>query len=200
VAGKTKVGIYGGTFDPPHNAHLTVAKFALEKLTLDVLYIVPAKGHALKKNASITPAPIRYDMTKAAFRDQHRIRVSRIELDGPETSYTVDTIERFQAYEHLRDPEYYYLIGADNLSELHLWKEPEKIFSIAQIVVLQRPGYSNRPAISGFGDRVTILDSPEMEISSTAIRDLVKRGLPIKSLVPPAVLELIEHHGLYRNN
>jgi nicotinate-nucleotide adenylyltransferase len=199
VARKTKVGIYGGTFDPPHNAHLTVAKFALEKLTLDVLYIVPAKGHALKKNASITPAPIRYDMTKAAFRDQHRIRVSRIELDGPETSYTVDTIERFQAYEHLRDPEYYDLIGADNLSELHLWKEPEKIINIAHVVVLRRPGYLEIPEISRSWKRMIMLDSPEMDISSTDIRNRVRQGIPIDDAVPRAVIELIEFHGLYRH-
>jgi len=198
VSRHLKVGIYGGTFDPPHNAHLSLARFAVHELALDYLYIVPAKGHALKKNDTITPAGIRFEMVEAAFRNERKIRISRIELDGPDTSYTVETIDRFQQYEQLRDPEYYYLIGADNLQEIHLWKEPERIFRVARVVVLRRPGYQKTPGSFKFGDHVRFLDSPHVDISSTGIRERVRQGKSVGDLVPAEVAVLIKKYQLYR--
>jgi nicotinate-nucleotide adenylyltransferase len=104
---RLKVGIYGGTFDPPHFAHLELAGFALKELSLGALYIVPAKGHALKKNDRITPPEIRFEMVRTAFAGMKNVFVSRIELDGPDTSYTIDTIERFEKYEGLQNTEKY---------------------------------------------------------------------------------------------
>ena len=191
-----KVGIYGGTFDPPHFAHLKLAGFALKQLSLSALYIVPAKGHALKKNNRITPPEIRFEMVRSAFAGMKDIFVSRIELDGPATSYTIDTIEHFKKYADLENTDLYFLIGADNIQDIHLWKEPEKILGAVKLVIFKRPGYTNY-ALKFFGHRVQYLDSPEIDISSTDIRRRIREGLDVSSMVPGSVLQLIKKHGLY---
>ena len=195
---RLKVGIYGGTFDPPHNAHINLARFALAKLSLDLIYIVPAKGHALKNNEGITPAEIRFELVKSAFADEEKIRVSRIELDGPETSYTIATLEQFAEYENLGQTELYYLIGADNMMELHLWKEPDRIFNLATLVVLRRPGYQSARQQLPFSGNVEFLDSPHYNISSTEIRERIRTGQTVKHLIPQNVYKLIERYRLYR--
>jgi len=196
VSRRLKVGIYGGTFDPPHFAHLKLAGFALKELSLSALYIVPAKGHALKKNDRITPPEIRFEMVRTAFEGMKNIFVSRIELNGPDTSYTIDTIGRFEKYEGLQNTEIYFLIGADNIQDIHLWKEPERILSAANLVIFRRPGYSDFLE-SDSGHRVLYLDSPEIDISSTEIRRRILEGLDVSSLVPGSVLQLIRKYGLY---
>ncbi len=195
---RMNVGIYGGTFDPPHNAHIKLVRFALKKLALDFLYIIPAKGHALKKNDRITPPEIRFELVKAAFSDQKNVRISRIELDGPDTSYTIETLERFGQYEQLENVNLYYLIGADNLQEIHLWKEPERILELARIVVLRRPGYQAFPAKFPSTDQLLFLDSPRITISSTEIRKRLRHGFTVEDMIPQSVLHLIEQYQLYR--
>ncbi len=198
MSARLKVGIYGGTFDPPHNAHIKLARFALEKLSLDLIYIVPAKGHALKNNEDITPAEIRFELVESAFADEKKIRVSRIELDGPETSYTIETLEQFAEYENLGQAELYYLIGADNIMELHLWKQPDKIFKLATLVVLRRSGYQNFRPQFRFSGEVEFLDSPYYNISSTEIRKRIRNGQSVRHLLPKSVHNLIEQYRLYR--
>jgi nicotinate-nucleotide adenylyltransferase len=191
-----KVGLYGGTFDPPHNAHIQLALYVLDRLQLDSLYFIPAAVHALKKN-TITPAAIRNAMLQAAISDYSRLRVSTIELKRASVSYSIDTIKQFKQVEQLPlKTKLYYLIGMDNLHELHLWKNPQEIFRLAQVVILRRPGFRKQ----GLGIRypqAIFLESPLYPHSATDIRQRIKSGQAVTDLVPPKVWEIIREQRLY---
>lgn len=191
------MGLFGGTFDPPHNAHLRLARFAIRQLQLDCLYFVPAAIHALKKNR-ITPVALRYEMLQAAIGKAARLRLSRIEMDRSDISYSIDTIKHFKQYEHLSiHTELYFLLGLDNLNELHLWKDPQLIFKLARVVVFNRSGERVQRIIDRF-PRIMFLDSPLYDISATAIRSKIKSGEAVTDLIPARVWKIIKENNLYR--
>ena len=194
-----KIGIYGGTFDPIHHGHLILSEWAIVKLHLDLVYFVPASVHAFKKESELSPSEIRYNMIAAAIKNFPRLRVSRIEIDRPSTSYTIDTLKNINANESINRTELIYLIGSDNLREFHLWKNPDKILELAQVCVLKRPGYNENTINNKYKDKVNILDSPLISISATEIRKRVRENKPYKSLIPEEVYEIIEQNKLYRN-
>jgi len=194
---KNKIGIFGGTFDPPHNAHLLLARFAVKRLHLTRLYFIPAALHALKKYA-MTPVSLRYEMIRAAIGNNRTFKISRIEMDRPDVSYTIDTILQFKDYEHLpENSELYYLIGLDNLCELHLWKDFQQIFQLATVVVLKRPGFNVQPLHKKY-PQTLILDSPLYDISASEIRRKIELGEPVESLLPAGVWKIIDENNLYR--
>ena len=188
----------GGTFDPPHIAHLQLAGFVLAKLELDRIYFIPAAIHAVKKH-TVTPVEIRYEMIQAAIAEFKSFRVSRIEMQRPKVSYSIDTLRQFKKYEKIpAATELYYILGMDNLYEFHLWKDPLEIFQLARVVILNRPGFQDKEMIRKY-PQVLVLDSPLYNISATEIRRKVKSGETVTGIIPLKVEQLIHQYNLYRD-
>lgn len=198
-----KVGILGGTFDPPHAGHLIVAQDAVLALDLDRLVFIPAAQPPHKQEQTVTEASLRLRMLELAVRDDDRFEVDTLELEREGASYTVDTLRALRA----REPqtEWVLLIGWDQYREFHTWHEPDEILRLATLAVVSREGLGAeaegaavgvaelRPGVAGVA--VTRID-----ISSTMIRRRVARGLPIRYLVPEAVERFILEQRLYSRN
>ncbi|MCK5032590.1 MAG: nicotinate-nucleotide adenylyltransferase [Calditrichia bacterium] len=193
-----KIGLFGGTFDPIHIGHLVVAESVLNELSLDNIYFIPAHKHALKSNKKITSPEIRLELLKTALKDFSYFAISDIELKSSNVSFTIDTLKNFKVYEKLSNVELFYIIGFDNLSELHLWKDNEKIMEMAQFVVLIRQGGHDEHLINKYKNRIIVPKSPQIDISSTLIRQRIKENKLWKSMVTPAVQKYIIRHNLYK--
>lgn len=185
---KQRVGIYGGTFDPVHYAHLILAREALEQLALEKVIFVPAAVSPHKQDMAPSPAAVRVEMLRCAIDGNSRFAVDARELHRPPPSFTIDTVEEIRRAEP--QSEILYFIGSDNLPRLHTWHRFEELRKLVQFVVLER---CNAPAPSEFTMVRRLID-----ISSTEIRNRVATGRSIRYLVPPAVEELIERHQLYK--
>jgi nicotinate-nucleotide adenylyltransferase len=183
----TRVGVFGGTFDPVHVGHLAIANAALEELLLDWIYFVPARRSPLKQGAPIASAEDRLVMLTAATAGEPRFRVSELELDRKGPSFTVDTLDALR-----REGELFLILGSDAYADFARWREPGRIRDLATVVLAARPGAPNAP--SG----VRMLDSPLMEISSRELRARAARGRSLRYLVPEEALRYIEEHRLYR--
>jgi nicotinate-nucleotide adenylyltransferase len=184
----SKIGIYGGTFDPVHHAHLILAREALEKLALEQVIFVPAAISPHKPDRVPTPSAIRFEMLRAAIDSEPRFCMDDLELHRPPPSYTYDSIVELRR----RDPqqEMYYFIGSDNVPRLHTWHRFDELRQLVQFVVLHRgmaPVRCDFPVIAR-----------HIDISATEIRNRVATGRSIRYLVPPAVEEIIQRHQLYR--
>ena len=182
-----RVGVFGGTFDPVHVGHLAIANAALDDLGLDRVYFVPARRSPLKEDRPIASAEDRLAMLTAAIANEPRFRVSRVELDREGPSFTVDTLEALSG-----EGELYLILGGDAYADFERWREPERIRSLATIVLAARPGVPNAPA------GVRMLDSPLMDISSRELRARAARGRSLRYLVVEPTLRYIEEHRLYR--
>ena len=198
-----KVGILGGTFDPVHLGHLIIAEEARYKLELAEVLFAPTGQPWLKANRSITPATDRLEMLRRALESNPYFRLSTVDLDRPGPTYSVDTIADLQK-ELEAETELYFIIGLDALAELPTWREPAKLADMCQIVGVTRPGRPNfdlsslEPAIPQASHRIIILEVPQIDISSTEIRERVARGLPIRYQVPETVEQYIRERRLYR--
>ncbi|TFG95630.1 MAG: nicotinate (nicotinamide) nucleotide adenylyltransferase [Calditrichales bacterium] len=192
------IGLYGGTFDPPHRAHVELAEWVLAELGLDYIYFVPAAVHAFKDNLQITPEKIRLEMLQAATSGHKQLRISRVEIKRRGVSFTVDTLREFSKFENLPAVHLIYIIGLDNLADFNRWKEPEAILRLAEVVVVRRPGRANEYLPEKIQNKMRFLNSPQIEISSTEIRQQVRLGQSIYDLVHPKVAELINKYSLYR--
>ncbi len=193
-----QIGLYGGTFDPPHNAHIKLARWVRDKLDLDFVYFIPAALHALKNNSYVTPAEIRYRMVLAATEMDTHFKVSRIELDRPGISFTVDTLREFADYENIPDAKLFYIIGIDNLYDFHRWKDPKIITDLATIIVIQRHGCKQENISDDFKQSVLFLESPIIDISATDVREEIKKGIFDTNKVPAPVLGVIRQLNLYQ--
>jgi nicotinate-nucleotide adenylyltransferase len=183
----TRIGVFGGTFDPVHVGHLAIANAALDELALDRIYFVPARRSPLKPDGPIASAEDRLAMLISATAAEPRFRVSRTELDRKGPSFTVDTLAA------LRDEGQLFLIlGSDAYADFERWREPARIRDLATVVLAARPGAPNAPT------GVRMLDAPLMDISSRELRARAARGRSLRYLVPEAVLRYIEEHRLYR--
>ena len=194
-----RIGLYGGTFDPPHNAHLQLAKWVQDKLELEYIYFIPAAIHACKNNSDLSPAPLRLKLVEKAIEDNKRFRLSRIEIDRKDTSFTVYTLQQFKIYENLPECELFYIIGFDNFVDLHNWKDPARIMKLAKMVVLRRSIDDPHNVDNAYSQEVIFLDSPLIDVSATEIREKIRQGSDVSKLIPPAVSKIIDDHGLYRD-
>ena len=185
----TKVGVFGGTFDPVHVGHLAIAAAALECVPLDRVIFVPARRSPLKDRGPFAAEQDRLAMLRLATSDEPRFVVSTIELDREGTSYTVDTLERLQG-----EGELYLVIGADALSEFDRWRSPDRIRELAVVLVASRPG---APQAIG-NERLIVFDAPCLDISSRELRARAARGRSLRYLVPDAARRHLEQSGLYR--
>jgi nicotinate-nucleotide adenylyltransferase len=184
----TKIGIYGGTFDPIHHAHLILAREALETLGLAEVIFVPAALSPHKLDCTPTPAAIRMDMLRAALAGEPRFTIDEVELKRPPPSFTIDTIEAFA--QSKPETQMHYLIGSDNLPRLHTWHRIDDLRKLVQFVVLERGEKSEAAGI------ITI--HRHLDISATQIRNRVASGQSIRYLVPPPVEEIIRREQLYK--
>jgi nicotinate-nucleotide adenylyltransferase len=199
-----KVGVMGGTFDPPHKGHLAVAREARSRLDLSCVIFVPAGQPWLKSEMSVTPAAERFEMVRLAISPYPYFKISSAEVERLGPSYTVDTLAELKADLGSGD-ELFFLMGWDSLAQLPKWRQAGEIIRLTRLVAVPRPGYS-RPDIEamerevpGITGRVCFLDIPQMDVSATEIRQRIARGESIGDLVGGPVAEYIKAHGLYRS-
>jgi nicotinate-nucleotide adenylyltransferase len=195
-----RIGILGGTFNPPHLGHLVCAQEAYRELDLDRVMLIPARVPP-HKPVDEEPGPAhRLELCRRAVRDDDRFEVSDLELsrDGP--SFTVDTLQELSS----RAPhnELVLIVGGDIAAGLPRWREPERVLELATLAVAKRRGTARATvddALGGLagGDRARFFAMPRIGISSTMVRRRVRAGQPIRYFVPDAAVEYIQRHGLY---
>ena len=193
-----KIGLFGGTFDPVHLGHLIIAEFIREAARLDKIIFIPAKLHPLKNNQSILPFQHRYHMLKLAIRKNPYFSVSDMESKQEGISYSVDTVKNFRQQYPPDRFELFFLIGADNVAQFHLWKQPEELLRLSKFIIFGRPGFKTDMESGSYFSASQFIEAPLLEISSTEIRNRARQDLSIRYLVPDAVEGYIEKHSLYK--
>jgi nicotinate-nucleotide adenylyltransferase len=191
------VGIFGGTFDPPHLAHLIAGERAVEAFALEKLLFIPASIPPHKSDVRISAAEHRLAMVEIATKGNDRFAVSRIELDRPAPSYTIDTLYEIQ--QQYSPGKIFLFIGLDQFATFNTWRETEKIFEMAEVVVMARPTHTFDEIDLELMKRVKVLSIPLLDISSTDIRERVREGKSIRYVVPDGVREYIAKQRLYRD-
>lgn len=192
---RRRIGLLGGTFDPPHLGHLVVADQVYHALGLDKVLLVPANQPWQKSGTrAITPAEQRLQMTIDAVGDAEGLEVSDIELRLGGPSYTSVTIDALSA--DYADAEWLVILGADAAMRLDTWHNTEKLRTQATIVVVNRPGSDFQPPT---GWRWELVEIPSIAVSGTSLRRRVALGTSIRFLTPAPVIEHIEQWGLYRD-
>jgi nicotinate-nucleotide adenylyltransferase len=184
-----RLALYGGTFDPVHTGHLIIASDALEKLQLDRLIFIPAAISPHKQHTAPVAPEMRMEMVRAAISGEPQFEVSDIELRRAAPSYSIDTVLHFR--ERFPDAELFYIIGEDNLRELHTWRRIDELKRLARLAVARR-----NTEVTMQHDH-PVLDR-QIDISASEIRARVANGRPIRYLVPDAVLAIIEKNQLYK--
>ena len=195
-----RLGVMGGTFDPIHHGHLVAASEVQARFALDEVVFVPTGEPWQKADRRVSQAEDRYLMTTIATASNPRFSVSRVDIERPGPTYTVDTLRDIRA---VRGPEVelYFITGADALSKILTWKGVEELFDLAHFVGVSRPGVALGEADIAHlpEESVTLLEVPALTISSTACRQRVAEGLPIWYLVPDGIVQYIAKRGLYRS-
>ena len=185
----------GGTFDPIHHGHLVAASEVQALFDLDEVVFVPTGEPWQKASATVSPAEHRYLMTVVATASNPRFTVSRVDIDRPGTTYTIDTLRDLSAQRP--DSELFFITGADALAQILSWKDIDELWDLAHFIGVTRPGH----VLSDIGlpeDRVTLQEVPAMAISSTDCRARVLNGEPVWYLLPDGVVQYIAKHKLYR--
>jgi nicotinate-nucleotide adenylyltransferase len=195
-----ELGILGGTFNPPHVGHLVMVQEALSQLGLDRVVLMPVAQPPHKEALEDPGADVRLELCRLATAGDDRLEVSDLEIERGGASYTVDTLRAL----HDRVPEHAltFIVGGDMAYSLPSWREPEAILELARLAVaerldLRREEIAERLGPLHSGDRVAFFDMPRIDISSSAIRERVAAGRPIRYLVPDAVAEAIRDRRLY---
>ncbi len=196
-----RLGVYGGTFDPPHLGHLCLAESAADALDLEQVIFVPAGHPPHKRDAVRVPIQHRLSMLELAIANNQRFTISRHEIDRPGPHYTVETMRLF--VEQQPHDEWYFIMGGDSLRDLDQWARPDELIRLCKLAVIARKNFDAAPAmheaaIPGITERVTMIDSPLIAVSSTGITERLLEGRSVRYLVPDAVLSYIKQYGLYR--
>ncbi len=200
-----RLGILVGTFDPVHAGHIFVAEEARIRLGLDKVVFVPAGNPWLKGDHEVTSAEHRVEMVRLAMAKHEHFQLCTVEIERGGPSYTVDTIDELRRKG--KYDELYLIMGLDSFVELPLWKDAARLVTLCRLVVVPRYG-SSLPELGEVArklggmstEKVVVLDSPMIGISSSGIRDRVSRGLPVDYLVPGEVERYIIAHDLYRGD
>jgi len=194
---RRRIGIMGGTFDPIHHGHLVAASEVAAWFDLDEVVFVPTGQPWQKADRQVSPAEDRYLMTVIATASNPRFSVSRIDIDRPGPTYTVDTLRDLRQ-QHGQDVDYYFITGADALAQILTWHDVEESFELAHFVGVTRPGVAI--SLDHLPDkRISIVEIPALAISSTECRARVMAGDPIWYLVPDGIVQYIAKGKLYRS-
>jgi nicotinate-nucleotide adenylyltransferase len=198
-ARRRRLGVMGGTFDPIHHGHLVAASEVLSWFDLDEVVFVPTGQPYQKLDREVAPAEHRYLMTVVATASNPRFTVSRVDIDRPGPTYTIDTLTDLAAAHP--DTDLYFITGADALSDILGWRSAQEMFALAHFVGCTRPGYDMSASTLDRmpRDRVTVVEIPALTISSTDCRQRTARGEPVWYLVPDGVVQYISKHRLYRS-
>jgi nicotinate-nucleotide adenylyltransferase len=190
-----RIGVMGGTFDPIHHGHLVAASEVADFFSLDEVIFVPTGQPWQKDDRKVSPAEDRYLMTVIATASNPRFSVSRVDIDRPGETYTIDTLRDLRR--ERPDAEFFFITGADALARMISWRDADELFMMAHFVGCTRPGH--RLTMSDLpSDRVSLLEIPALAISSTVCRERVRGGHPIWYLVPDGVVQYISKRELYR--
>lgn len=185
-----RIGILGGTFDPPHIGHLIIANEVLSAFDLDEIWFMPNQEPPHKKKSNATQDVDRVNLLKLAISGHPNFKIELIELERVGPSYTYETMKILTGIH--KDIQFYFIIGADMIEYLPKWHSIDKLIKLVQFVGVQRPGFETKSAYP-----ILYVDVPEMEISSSLIRQRIKEGKTIRYLVPDRVWDYIEEKGLY---
>lgn len=203
-----RLGLFGGTFDPPHVGHLLAATDACDYLALDQLVFIPAALQPLKAGRTVAPAEVRLEMLQAMVDGDPRFRVDPVEIERGGLSFTVDTLQSYA--ERHSGAERFFFVGVDALQTLDSWREPGRVVSLARLAVLARAAAEGalvneaelRERVRTLGGAAAldpvVLTTRRVDVSSTEIRGRVQEGKPIRGFVLEAVARCIEERGLYR--
>jgi len=198
-----RIGILGGTFDPPHVGHLWLATLAVDAIGLDRVLFMPSAQPPHKRRDGLTRATDRLIMTRLAIAGDDAFELTLIEMERPGPSYTIDSVDELRRT-YGTDADLFLLMAADSLAQIDTWREPDALLERIEWVVGPRPGVAvpDRSALEDrFGERASrihLLSGPSLDVSSTEIRERVAAGHAIRYLVPRGVEELIAERGLYR--
>ncbi len=200
----TRVGILGGSFDPPHAGHLMIAREAQERVGLDTVLFVPAGEQWLKEGQDVAHATHRLAMTHLLVGSTPSFAVSDMEVTRPGPTYTADTLRELHENSP-PDTEYFFILGEDSVADLPRWHDPQDLVTLCRFIAMPRAGGVGRPdltatydAIPGLREKVTVLeDAPRMDVSSSSVRRMVESGDDLRGIVPNNIVKYITAHRLY---
>ena len=194
---KTRLGVLGGTFDPIHAGHLYVADFLADYLNLNRVIFIPC-GNPPHKEIPLSSAKHRLKMVQLAIDEKPKFLLSRIEIFKREKTYTIDTIRKLK--NKYNNAEIYFIIGADNITEIPTWKNYKKLLNECQMVAIARPGYKLEKSLNIPKNKLLLINASSLNISSTKIRAMIEKGLSVKNLVPSLIKKYIKKNKLYLKN
>ena len=198
-----KIGVLGGTFDPPHRGHLLIAREALTQLGLSQVLFAPTRQPPHKGLAGITPIAARLEMVRRAIAAHPQFQLSRVDVDQPGATYTADTMRRLRA-QFGADVELFFIMGMDSLQSILTWRTPAELIAVCKLVVFARPGFvadldALEAQLPGVRARVVFLPAPPVDIAASDLQRRVRAGESIAEFVPATVAEYIAAQGLYRS-
>ncbi|WP_425390407.1 nicotinate (nicotinamide) nucleotide adenylyltransferase [Ekhidna sp.] len=188
-----EIGLFFGSFNPIHTGHMIIANLVKETTSVDEVWFIVSPQNPFKKNKNLLHEFDRLDMVNAAIGDDYQFRSSDVEFNMPRPSYTIDTLTVLQ--EKYPDKKFRLIIGEDNLSSFPKWKNHEMILEHYGLIVYPRP--NSEPSDLSSHENVRMIDAPEVDISATLIRKLIKEEKSIKYLVPDQVEALIKSKGFF---
>jgi nicotinate-nucleotide adenylyltransferase len=197
-----RIGLLGGTFNPPHIGHLICAQEALLQLELERVDLVPVRQPPHKELEADPGVEARVELCRRAVMDDPRLGLCRVDADRPGPSYTVDTLR--ELHERTPEDELIFIVGGDMAHSLPTWRDPEGVLALAELGVAEREGVRRADILErvsglrGAPERLRFFDMPRVDVSSSLIRRRAAAGLPVRYLVPEAVAEHIQRTGLYR--
>ena len=191
-----KIGIFGGTFNPPHVGHLIAIESVRDTERLNTVLFVPSATPPNKQEGTIAPAADRLRMTQLAIEGNPNFQLSDIEIQRTGISFTIDTVNALQSL--YPEASISLVIGSDNFLEFHTWKSPKEILARVELIVMSRPGFDLRQGHSEYSRLAKAVNVPPIGVSGTDIRRRVKFNRSIRYLVPKAVEDFILHSSLYR--
>lgn len=191
-----RIGLLGGTFDPIHNGHLAIAKHALQKYQLDFINFIPTTQHAFKGTIDHIDVQHRIRLIELATEENPKYVIDHFEINSDSTNYTIDYVENLDHH----DTEYFFLIGMDNLPDLHRWHRIDDLMKLVTFICLTRPDYTSESSdfLQKYEKRILFDDEIQIDIASTQIREMIKQKKSTKDFLPESLRDYIESEQLYR--